>query len=515
MTKTGVLEALFIAASGNILNENSCTVAEKVWYMASSVHDTTTLVKMLQAPHLPETCLQQARAMNKGEIRIAYLQRHDVPDKFELLITEKRSAVLAQLANLGRNDANILDAIVRQMKDKPTKLLATAVLNSEISDIDIITVCIKHLNKEDASAVRLILFGSARIALKEKKGIVEALNKADKRLLEFVELLDTNNIFDVVELIDIRSVAPSELFELVDYIMGWIYRARLKAESGENVDSYSYNSPFRNIVNLLVDIIKLDGCSDEIIDMLSVKISQEYLFINSAHYGNMPDALYSLLTIIPNYNLSLTLSSRNKEASKASKKQIEKLLFSIEGRSFPQESWFVQDTLSGLLKNKTLLADKQLLARAYRCMGRDAVVRSVAETGDAYIISCLWDANHTMPIACWRFATVAPKLLAKMVSEVVDNHVLQLKGKNVSGEYRDASIIGAPLSNDLLKLLPWNLIERSIWLLDDKKQSINSNLGELIVEQLGSNIAHWECFRTLGENWSGNLGDLLTAAVSL
>ena len=508
-----------------------------LWQMAEKRKDYVVLSDMLKFDYLPEYCLKQARNIKDSAVRCAYLLRPETTNRRELLNLENRSSVFAAVAELGSTDTQVRDAILKRMREKPTKVLANGVLNSGLADTECIIEALRTLAKHEdgISSVNL----GYRSNFDSERGIDKAIVRSSEDFTKLTDCFIETGATILFQGISMRTVAKENQREYTPALVKWFEHEltacvnKVKLESNQ-YSYYRHHSTFNTVVSLLLSALKPDKAPDEILVKHVCGILEKHwiqLLILLPEFSELEE-LAHIVNYKPSYKLE-PLTGMAKEACTAKGTRLDKIVHKLTALlnddADPRE---YHNLMVATLSNNALYSLEHSKIETILDSASPVAMRcAVALNGSIDVLKNLWlTVDNDLASGIWNVIPLSETDKLNMLTSLL-NAAPKIRKQTVRNYYgynsrstdtKITELLETMPSREFFKNIPWETIRdmtlnsRSVGYKDrtdhDEVDTNNfTHISGLMDEVLGDDQALWESYYNLSQNWTGSFGDLLEA----
>ena len=500
-----------------------------LWQMAEKRKDYVVLSDMLKFDYLPEYCLKQARNIKDSAVRCAYLLRPETTNRKELLDLENRSSVFAAVAELGSTDTQVRDAILKRMREKPTKVLANGVLNSGLADTECIIEALRTLGACND--------GLAGLRVSDLRGLKTALTSCAENFTNLVTCLVETRGTHMLSTFDVEDVSDAHIY--LPGLVAWFSYETAECSKGTGIYTddqrrWRWCSPLLDVVSTLHEIIALQESPDE--DVLrDVRVILEKYWYTLATELALHSSLLKLAKSAryePNY--ARVLKGVAKEAKSAKGARLETIIRDVTKNKVDVISARTMDIIVGILSNEDFYELNLSVVDSVLALTSPVMVNcAVAQSGSKKVLEKLWlyCDSREFHDSVWDILQLTESDKVSMLNALTDLSKDGWKEYAVKpfaprgaiprrAHSKLESLLSTNPSLEFYKQMPWETVCTLHILVrrydgDSSETPHFAQIELLLNEHLADTLANWEAFADLSRDWTGLFGDLLQASTLL
>jgi hypothetical protein len=469
-------------------NDVPAEYLEQGWSLAERSGDDVVMREVLSRDTaLPSSILERAKLRKEPSVRIAYLVRPEVSneERAALLESEKRSAIFAGLVGIADEKPEVLAILLGQLRKKPTKILADALLRGGLKDVDMRYQCLKVL----------LQGGKTSVWLRDHSHKIIGENTANsERLSEMIEILEIPLLLNLCSAA--IKLTPQQALRLLE---------RVETYGSIPHDRWDYEADRckRRLSNYLLELSELTTLSAEVSAKLYSVAAQDWVTEGEAILHRLANA---------SARLDEHVDELRERGRKATGVSLNKLLAS------PERHANTPSLLQGLLENKAAWSHpgfQQLLG----VVQAPSIVRAMQTLRSPEYLQSVWETLRTeTPEACWEYVDNSEIIAGELTTNLLERFDDESRWGTDRRDLAYLLTVGVP--DSVVLQLPVSMLQvrrygTHYYGYSDVLSAVTEQVIALQLRYLGTNSQYWENFNTLIEDWSGTLEELLDACVTI
>lgn len=468
-------------------------IADVLWTMAETAGDTDALVTLLNNA---ATAKIRAAAVKRKEvpIRIAYLCHPQTTndERAELLEHERRADVFAGLIQAARQDDAVKDRLAAQLKARPTKALAKAMINGGFDHAETMVSCIKLLH-------------TTKLSDPQTDRLHRLIRRHSKDAAWRPELIETLQVPHLLE-INTEQLTAAEQARYAQKLTGWL--AEHAAGGRPSWETMRTIAATERALVALCDHPDLDP-----------DVATELMALEDApHVSVDTRGKVSAVLCARGVTTETAITGGGalvERALTANGEELERLV-----RYLLDSGTANQEMVEALLCNPALLTHPEAVEVMDTAQTR-ALRAAMNRTRSATLFRALFHVHgDTFANTSWDLLDNPQQTAIDLLVELGHTQHTKSRNRYYGGAKEALYLLERFKDPEVLLATPWPVLEPLLrgWNSHHMISVIGERLQTLQRDRLGvtdADIGKWHQFGTLAGDWSGTVDELLYAAANL